>query len=205
MYFVVAYTLLNSGPIVCAQQLFNHCVLDLTWSPDGYNLFASSHDGSVAMLQFDKSELGVPASHTEVESMLSKYEVTERNIIPESVEQLMLEAKRVDENVGVHVENTMMERMGSEHMDQENHIMNEMPFPAPLMNNKTVAIIVPDVSMAQPATPQKQKESITKDGRKRIQPIFLQSPSRNAVQVQKRKIEVVDDPQSAVNPTVTSY
>jgi hypothetical protein len=64
MYF--AYNHIILGALASAQQVFKNIVFDLTWSPCGYRLFASSNDGSVAMLQFDESEFGVHANDTDL-------------------------------------------------------------------------------------------------------------------------------------------
>ncbi len=43
-------------------HLLMQSVVDVAWTPDGYRLLACSTDGTVAVLQFDTSELGVPLS-----------------------------------------------------------------------------------------------------------------------------------------------
>lgn len=45
-------------PIFIAARFFERSVVDLAWTPDGYTLFASSMDGSVAQFSFEEKELG---------------------------------------------------------------------------------------------------------------------------------------------------
>ncbi len=47
-------------PTFVAQKLFLQSVVDLSWTPDGYCLLACSSDGTVAALQFEAKDLGVP-------------------------------------------------------------------------------------------------------------------------------------------------
>lgn len=47
-------------PTVVCHKLFSQGVVDMAWTPDGYCLLACSSDGTVAALQFDRKELGVP-------------------------------------------------------------------------------------------------------------------------------------------------
>lgn len=47
-------------PTFVGHKLFQQSVLDLAWTPDGYRLLACSSDGTVAILQFEAKELGVP-------------------------------------------------------------------------------------------------------------------------------------------------
>ncbi len=47
-------------PTFVGHKLFQQSVLDLAWTPDGHRLLACSSDGTVAILQFEAKELGVP-------------------------------------------------------------------------------------------------------------------------------------------------
>jgi protein HIRA/HIR1 len=53
----------NAGrPLLCASKLFQQGVGDLAWTPDGAALLACSGDGSLAVMQFEASQLGTPLS-----------------------------------------------------------------------------------------------------------------------------------------------
>lgn len=43
-------------PIVVANRVFKHTVVDLAWTPDGYHLIACSMDGTLAAFHFDPGE-----------------------------------------------------------------------------------------------------------------------------------------------------
>ncbi|WFD35111.1 HIR complex subunit [Malassezia cuniculi] len=45
-------------PVLVARGLFERHIMDLSWSSDGYTLYACSSDGSVAALVFSEDELG---------------------------------------------------------------------------------------------------------------------------------------------------
>jgi len=59
-------------PLVVIHELFHNSVLDLSWSRSGYQLMACSWDGSVAYIQFDEKELGQIVSIEEKESMFQR-------------------------------------------------------------------------------------------------------------------------------------
>jgi len=52
-------------PMIVIHELFNDSVLDISWGPQQYLLMACSHDGTIACLQFDPDELGNPLSELE--------------------------------------------------------------------------------------------------------------------------------------------
>lgn len=59
-------------PVVVFKNLFTQSVLDLTWTADGYVLLACSSDGTIAMIQFTREELGETLGQLEVDEMLRK-------------------------------------------------------------------------------------------------------------------------------------
>ena len=46
--------------------LCRHSVSDIAWAPDGMRLLACSGDGTVAVLHFDTSELGMPLTQVQL-------------------------------------------------------------------------------------------------------------------------------------------
>ena len=154
----------SARSLAATQQLFSHSVLDLAWCPNGYRLFACSYDGTVALLSFEANELGKKASEQDREQTLNRYGLaSQRNMIPESVEQLRLE----QQHQVTHDESRLDERMtrGSEDIQLgfETPIVKSVPSPIKKLVQAPIVTI----------SPQKQKVTITKDGKKRIQPTFL--------------------------------
>lgn len=59
-------------PLVVIKDLFDDSVLDISWSKSGSFLLACSWDGTVACIMFDKSEIGIPLSSNEKNSLYEK-------------------------------------------------------------------------------------------------------------------------------------
>ena len=55
----------SKRPTFVAHKLFKQSVVDLAWTPDGYSLLACSTDGTLAVLQFEPKELGVPLNQVQ--------------------------------------------------------------------------------------------------------------------------------------------
>lgn len=176
----------TSRAIVSAQRLFKNIVFDLTWSPDGYTLFAASNDGTIALLQFDYSELGVHADESDLENTLSQYKVRS-TFIPESVDQLdvvgnLMEKLPINQNdivlnnINQHDVNNINQNavnnsifLNKTTQQQVNNFYQEQTIPKENFGQ--------EVNILNPVREEillKQKESFTKDGRKRIQPVLLQ-------------------------------
>ncbi|XP_076280126.1 histone cell cycle regulator-like protein isoform X3 [Lasioglossum baleicum] len=56
-------------PLVVIHELFTHSVLDASWSPCGLRLAACSWDGSVVLIEFTQQELGQPLDPAEQSSL----------------------------------------------------------------------------------------------------------------------------------------
>lgn len=59
-------------PLVVIHELFLNSVLDLSWSRSGYHLMACSWDGSVAYIEFEDKELGQVVSIEEKENLFQR-------------------------------------------------------------------------------------------------------------------------------------
>ncbi|VFQ87127.1 unnamed protein product [Cuscuta campestris] len=95
---ITVWTTASPRPLFVAKHFFSQSVVDLSWSPDGYSLFACSLDGSVATFFFDANELGNRLSDAELEELKkSRYgDVRGRHAnLAESPAQLLLEAASV--------------------------------------------------------------------------------------------------------------
>ncbi|RKU49269.1 HIR complex subunit [Coniochaeta pulveracea] len=82
----------TSRPLVILQDLASKSISDLSWTPDGQTLFASSLDGSVVVVKFDVGELGWVANPEENDKALQKYGGSRKGMgFAEDVEGLVLE------------------------------------------------------------------------------------------------------------------
>ncbi|CAH1757149.1 14957_t:CDS:10 [Entrophospora sp. SA101] len=82
----------SSHPLLVFKQLFTHCILDLSWSPDGRFLFACSYDGTATILEFKKNQFGEPLKPEEQERILSKHGYKPKEpVIIENTTQLAME------------------------------------------------------------------------------------------------------------------
>ncbi|ROT36456.1 Hira-domain-containing protein [Sodiomyces alkalinus F11] len=82
----------TSRPVVILQDVASKSISDLSWTPDGQTLFASSLDGAVIALRFDRGELGWVANAEENDKALQKYGASRKGMgIAEDVEGLQLE------------------------------------------------------------------------------------------------------------------
>ncbi|KAM7348901.1 histone cell cycle regulator-like protein [Cochliomyia hominivorax] len=59
-------------PLVVIHELFNDSILDLSWGPDKCILMACSGDGTVACLQFSENELGNPLSEEDKNALYQR-------------------------------------------------------------------------------------------------------------------------------------
>ncbi|XP_009150308.1 protein HIRA isoform X2 [Brassica rapa] len=66
---ITVWTTASPRPLFVAKHFFGQSVVDLSWSPDGYSLFACSLDGTVAMIHFEPKELGVKLTDTELDEL----------------------------------------------------------------------------------------------------------------------------------------
>ncbi|XP_062083101.1 protein HIRA isoform X2 [Humulus lupulus] len=92
---ITVWTTASPRPLFVAKHFFTQSVVDLSWSPDGYSLFACSLDGSVASFHFESKELGSRLSDAELDELKrSRYgDVRGRQAnLAESPAQLLLEA-----------------------------------------------------------------------------------------------------------------
>ncbi|KAL5583137.1 hypothetical protein UlMin_015579 [Ulmus minor] len=92
---ITVWTTASPRPLFVAKHFFTQSVVDLSWSPDGYSLFACSLDGSVATFLFDAKELGQRLTDAELDELKrSRYgDVRGRQAnLAESPAQLLLEA-----------------------------------------------------------------------------------------------------------------
>ncbi|XP_013629498.1 PREDICTED: protein HIRA isoform X2 [Brassica oleracea var. oleracea] len=66
---ITVWTTASPRPLFVAKHFFGQSVVDLSWSPDGYSLFACSLDGTVALIHFEPKELGVRLTDAELDEL----------------------------------------------------------------------------------------------------------------------------------------
>jgi protein HIRA/HIR1 len=82
----------TSRPLVICQDIASKSISDLSWTPDGQTLFASSLDGSIVVIKFEVGELGWVAKAEENDKALQKYGGSRKGMgFAEDVEGLHLE------------------------------------------------------------------------------------------------------------------
>ncbi|KAK8970708.1 Protein HIRA [Platanthera guangdongensis] len=92
---ITVWTTASARPLFVAKHFFTQSVVDLSWSSDGYALFASSLDGSVATFHFEVKELGQRLTDAELDELKKSRYGDARGrqaTVAESPAQLLLEA-----------------------------------------------------------------------------------------------------------------
>lgn len=178
---ITVWTTASARPLFVAKHFFGQSVVDLSWSPDGYALFACSLDGTVATFHFEVKELGHRLSDAELDELKrNRYgDVRGRQAnLAESAAQLLLEAASAKQSANKRVSSNVQQ--------------NQMPCkPSTDLRNPVVSQSVVktsetqaedgkknggpggDLNKAAPvriSSPVKQREYRRPDGRKRIIP-----------------------------------
>ncbi|XP_078158563.1 histone chaperone HIRA-like protein isoform X2 [Carex rostrata] len=66
---ITVWTTASARPLFVAKHFFSQSVVDLSWSPDGYTLFACSLDGTVATFHYEVKELGHRLTDAELDEI----------------------------------------------------------------------------------------------------------------------------------------
>ncbi|XP_050369457.1 protein HIRA-like isoform X2 [Argentina anserina] len=182
---ITVWTTASPRPLFVAKHFFTQSVVDLSWSPDGYSLFACSLDGSVATFHFEIKELGQRLSDGELDELKrNRYgDVRGRQAnLAESPAQLLLEAASAKQAASKKVcmdvqQNHTLEKpstnVGVATKASESQVddMKKSGGPAADSLNK--------ISMAtRMSGPVKQREYRRPDGRKRITPEAVGVPTQ---------------------------
>ncbi|KAL5974635.1 hypothetical protein ACLOJK_031305 [Asimina triloba] len=180
---ITVWTTVSARPLFVAKHFFSQSVVDLSWSPDGYTLFACSLDGSVATFHFEVKELGHRLSDAELDELKRNRYGDARGRqanLAESPAQLLLEAASAKQSASKRVPSSV----------QENQIPDKstMDSTKPVVSQSHIKTSDPEVedakkivggsvgdnlnkpAPARVSSPVKQKEYRRPDGRKRIIP-----------------------------------
>ncbi|XP_044020058.1 protein HIRA homolog [Aphidius gifuensis] len=172
-------------PLVVINELFTHSVLDLSWSPCGLRLAACSWDGTVAFVQFTEKELGQPLDPAEQcilhERLYGKPLVPGACTVMETPSLL---------NLKISEPETKNDKPLSNGITQTSSSSTTTAATTTTTNTTTTPVKGPI---------NKQIETRTSDGRRRITPMFIPpSPDINST-------ENLDETPAAKNsPTFTS-
>ncbi|KAH7323667.1 TUP1-like enhancer of split-domain-containing protein [Rhexocercosporidium sp. MPI-PUGE-AT-0058] len=182
----------SSRPLVVLQDLAGKSISDLAWTPDGLTIFATSLDGSIVALEFERGELGFIAPWSENEKALQKFGVGRRGVgVVEDVAGLRLEEmskagelQRTEGRMGA-----LMGDVGSNPVPVLNGNGTATGTSTPMVG---VTSSVPVITNGRPAQESpapapavdpnaakveamKSRVTITKDGKKRVAPLLVSS------------------------------
>lgn len=173
---ITVWTTASPRPLFVAKHFFTQSVVDLSWSPDGYSLFACSLDGSVGTFHFDVKELGHRLSDAELDELKrNRYgDVRGRQAnLVESPAQLLLEAASAKQNPSKKVVPDIQQKqtLVKSSLDAEVATKSEPQADDGKKSGGTAGDGLNKVSTsARISSPVKQREYRRPDGRKRIIP-----------------------------------
>ncbi|MBA0836083.1 hypothetical protein Goarm_008321, partial [Gossypium armourianum] len=180
---ITVWTTASPRPLFVAKHFFGQSVVDLSWSPDGYSLFACSLDGTVATFHFEAKELGHRLSDAELDELKrSRYGDARgrQSNLAESPAQLLLEAASAKQTTSKKVALDVQQSQIPAKPPVELGLANKSSEP---QNNdgKKSGLAASDglnkaMSSALISSPVKQREYRRADGRKRIIPEVVGVP-----------------------------
>lgn len=161
-------------PLVVTHDLFTNSVMDISWSQTGMALLCCSWDGTVAYLEFTTDEIGTPLT------------VDEKNQLHKRIYGKSMAMNTSINNTSQIIETTAMLKLHQE-KEQKNTVLPVTPgAPSKLVNGTTTNGVPSTITPARVrldssesnssklcGSPDKQIETKTQDGRRRITPIFL--------------------------------
>ncbi|XP_076896466.1 protein HIRA-like isoform X1 [Bidens hawaiensis] len=176
---ITVWTTASARPLFVAKHFFTQSVVDLSWSPDGYSLFACSLDGTVTTFHFEVKEIGHRLSDVELEELKkSRYgDVRGRQAnLAESPAQLLLEAaasKKVTPNVNNNTSSAMKSSSGLDTASKVETLPDLGRNNVGIIENTSSKTVVQATRVSSPV---KQREYRRPDGRKRIIPEAVRVP-----------------------------
>ena len=188
----------NPRPLCITQELAVKSISDLAWTPDGKTLIVTSLDGTVIALVFETSEIGYEVSLDENEKALAKFGAGRRGAgIVEGTDSLLLEEKskegemrgvegRMGALMGDAGPGPVVVTNGTHAPVQPQGILVNGSSATPVLTNGQAhdqAPVRPEEQSSKikedPNAAKlerlKSRVTITKDGKKRIAPLLVQS------------------------------
>ncbi|XP_078434483.1 histone chaperone HIRA-like protein isoform X2 [Wolffia australiana] len=194
---ITVWTTANHRPLFVAKHFFTQSVVDLSWSPDGYALFACSLDGTVATFHFEAKELGYRLSDSELDDLKkNRYgDVRGRQSnLAESPAQLLLEAVEAKQSATKRAAPAVPPASRQQQQQQQQQInlpsksgqdQNEHSAPKAMeTDSQKDGVVGDEAGRAAPAkvpSPVKQREYRRPDGRKRIIPEAVGVPGQQEI------------------------
>ncbi|KZV52578.1 protein HIRA [Dorcoceras hygrometricum] len=193
---ITLWTTASPRPLFVAKHFFAQSVVDLSWSPDGFSLFACSLDGTVATFHFDANEIGHKLADTELDDLKrNRYGdvMGRQGNLAETPAQLLLEVAATKKtttkkkNVVVSENQTSVKPVG-------NLVATTKTSKIHLTDAKRIEDPISDqpnkVTPARKSSPVKQKEYRRPDGRKRIIPEAVGvTAHRESISAQSQDLE----------------
>ncbi|XP_023756862.1 protein HIRA [Lactuca sativa] len=185
---ITVWTTASARPLFVAKHFFSQSVVDLSWSPDGYSLFACSLDGTVATFHFEVKELGHRLTEIELEELKkSRYGdvIIRQSNLAESPAQLLLEAasKKVTGATTNHNTSTIKSSSSpiipSKASESLHELDNTNTNTTTNTNTNNININISSSTIKpspRVSSPVKQREYRRPDGRKRIIPEAVRVP-----------------------------
>ena len=173
-------------PLFVLHDLFSSSVLDMSWTPDGYGLIVCSLDGSLAYLELTTTELGKSLTPYQTISLknslygnltqdklkiIENPDLIQDELSEESEEPMETTDDEASTEVSEtsHKENGRLKENGGFGSAVNNNANGHLPIPDKL----ALRFEKPSVATAPSFALEKQIETKTKDGRRRIMPITL--------------------------------
>ena len=176
----------SSRPLIVCQDLAGKSISDLAWTPDGTTIFATSLDGSIVALEFERGELGFIAPWSENDKALQKFGVGRRGVgVVEDISSLRLEERsKAGELRGA--EGRMGALMGDASSNTAPPVLNGNSTSTPMVGVTATAPTINGQSAQDSPAPTpdpntakvealKQRVTITKEGKKRVAPLLVSS------------------------------
>ncbi|XP_047980951.1 protein HIRA-like isoform X1 [Salvia hispanica] len=173
---ITVWTTVSPRPLFVAKHFFAQSVVDLTWSPDGYSIFACSLDGTVATFHFDASEIGYKLTDAELDDFKRNRYGDARGRqgnLAETPAQLLLEAASVKQTLSKKIRAVVPESQASLRPSVDLGVTKKINKTVVNDRKKTddaIGDVSNKVVSARMSNPVNQKEYRRPDGRKRIIP-----------------------------------
>ncbi|CAN6252284.1 unnamed protein product [Urochloa humidicola] len=208
---ITIWTTASTRALFVAKKFFSQSVVDLSWSPDGYSLFACSLDGSVASFHFEAKELGYRLSDSEMDELKrSRYGDVRcrQSNLAESPAQFLLEQASAKQSAG---------QKGSsiaQPFQAPLKVSADVPKPAPVVQSKrvpegdkkTAGPTTDDVNKANRlSSPVKQREYRHPDGQKTIIAVGFPSNQDNLPNHSQSQVVDFSSLDQRMNGTRPSY
>ncbi len=156
-------------PLVVTHDLFKDSILDLSWSKSGYELIVCSTDGTVAYICFSDKELGLPLPHQAIDELfVSMY----------GCKQAGSPSGAVSNNLDILIEDPDILKLQSvtektSTPEKSASLLEHKDGTASTATSQFDESVELTSDSAKLPTVTQQKETRTKEGRRRITPVML--------------------------------